>query len=100
MALKSFFSPILFLVTVLFVFEAEPSHSATNVENEAVIHIRQSSSNEVSIGWPISPKISGVMILNLESNKPLIRSIELIVEGDIDETVGKNLDPVMALTIG
>src|ERR1041385_6646652 len=64
------------------------------------IQIERLEDNEIDVRWPISSDTTARMVLNLESNQPLIRSMEFAKTGGAEQSIVENLDPVLALTIG
>src|SRR6266702_2648847 len=64
------------------------------------VQIERPEDNEINIRWPISSDTIARMVLNLESNQPLIRSIGFAKTGDVEKSIVENLNPVLALTIG
>jgi hypothetical protein len=64
------------------------------------VEIERPKDNEINIRWPISSNTTARLVLNLESNQPLIRSIAYAKTSGAEKSIVENLDPVLALTIG
>jgi len=100
MSFKGFqLSAILFLTAGLSAITARGA-DFTTVQLPTAIRIERAHDNEINIQWPISSNVTGRVVLNLESNQPLIRSMGFARTGGAEESIAENLDPVMALTIG
>jgi len=57
------------------------------------------SGKQLAIDWPVSDKDRGVLLLDLEKDNPLFKSIFVSGNGQLKEIV-RNLDPVFLLTVG
>ena len=57
------------------------------------------NSNLIKINWPAGNKQSGELLIDMEANKPLFRSISLI-KNNISKQIAKELDPAFVLTVG
>jgi hypothetical protein len=55
--------------------------------------------NLLKINWPAGNKQSGELVIDMETNKPLFRSISLIKD-NISKQIAKELDPAFVLTVG
>jgi len=55
--------------------------------------------NLIKINWPAGNKQSGELLIDMETNKPLFRSISLI-KNNISKQIAKELDPAFVLTVG
>ncbi|MBC7807959.1 MAG: hypothetical protein H7145_17660, partial [Akkermansiaceae bacterium] len=52
------------------------------------------------VGWSISERNSGTLVLNLEAGKPLIESLGVSSDGKPARVIARQLDPAALLTIG
>jgi hypothetical protein len=91
----------LFFLTVLlsyYAINAQVPVSVAGFGNEgkaAVKHI----DNTLFVTWPVSKNAKGQLILNLDNDKSLFESIDLIDAGIVTNIV-KKVDPVFLLTVG
>src|SRR5215204_6238561 len=55
--------------------------------------------NIISVRWPAGNNLQGQVIIDLNKERPLFNSIDIVGERD-GLTIAKNLDPVFLLTVG
>lgn len=62
----------------------------------------ESNDDRLRVTWPVSARLAGNLILNLEPGRPLIQSLALSEEGQRNTAtiLAREVDPVTVLTIG
>ena len=67
---------------------------------DSVISVIAGDANTLQITWPTARNVRGVMVLDLQADQPLIRSLSLAEGRNAAKVVATKLDPVTTLTIG
>ncbi|MDB5249771.1 MAG: hypothetical protein JWQ40_4165 [Segetibacter sp.] len=70
--------------------------SKYNAENGTKVAV---NGNIITITWPVSKAENGRLLIDLEKDKPIFKSIELSNQGSFKK-ISQNLDPAFILTIG
>ncbi|MGI8635277.1 MAG: hypothetical protein ACR2KZ_07725, partial [Segetibacter sp.] len=70
--------------------------SAYNSKGEAKVAV---NGNIITVNWPVNKTDQGRLLLDLEKDKPLFKSIELSNNGAFKK-ISQNLDPAFILTVG
>ncbi|MEO6933512.1 MAG: hypothetical protein ABI151_17900, partial [Chitinophagaceae bacterium] len=91
------------LLSVLLCFLLNFAYSQVHIDSKAFSKKAgasfQVSSGSLTINWPAGNSTKGRLIIDLETTKPLFKSIGL-QEGSLFKQIATDLDPVFLLTIG
>ena len=88
---------LFFLITSFSIQAQVPvSFSGFSKKNGAKAELKNTL---LSVSWPAEGKERGKIIIDLEKNKPLFKSIQLSKMGVFHE-IGADLDPSFLLTVG
>jgi len=70
--------------------------SAYSLKSEAKV---SANKNVITVDWPVSKGERGRILLDLEKDKPLFKSLELSDKGTFKK-ISENIDPAFILTVG
>jgi len=70
--------------------------SALNKKNGAKVQVKNAS---LSVIWPVNGSEQGKIVIDLEKDKPLLKSV-LLSESGVFKEIGTDLDPSFLLTVG
>ncbi|WP_335966976.1 hypothetical protein [Galbibacter sp. PAP.153] len=94
--MKTYFFIAIFLKTLFLTAQIPVSIPENLAENETKFKLQK---KEMEVTWPIANKNVAKMILSLEANKPLFRSIGIIENGNLKE-IATQLEPRFLINVG
>ncbi len=91
-----------FLLSLIMAGNVTPAATVDLTQHRADsgINVILPDADSLQIRWPISPGVTGQMVLDLASDKPLIQSIGYSSSTQPMQVIATGLDPATTLTIG